>query len=175
MDKPIIFADMDGCLASQSKIWKHQKDGALTVLKSISDHDSWCIDHFKQYAHIIIISGDERINRAWAERRGVPFIFTCAGGFHQGKMGFLIDYWNKNFLGEPEGSYYYLGDAMPDYECMVNAKQAFIPDDASEFITHKIKDHNNFTWLNASSGQGCFEAMAWLLVRSGVLPNVQGT
>lgn len=198
-DKPIIFCDMDGCIASQGKIWQNIASSVhseLKVEKTISDHDSWAIDHFKKYAHIIIISGDERINRAWAERRGIPFIYTCAAGFHQDKWKHLEKYWKENFakkhpivkswsshislsktdpagklIDSPVGKYYYLGDAIPDYKCMVNAKRAFLPDDASAFIVNKVGD-DNFTWLNTNSGQGCFDSMAWLLVQEGVLPDV---
>lgn len=187
MSKPIIFADMDGCIASQSKIWRHQKDGTLTVSKAISDHDSWCIDHFKKHAHIVIISGDKRINEAWAKRRGVLFVFTAAAGFHQEKWNLLVQYFIDNFydrlgveLDEEQmahdhvvGKYYYLGDAMPDYKCLINAKKAFIPYDASKFLVEKLQDSDCwFKRLSVNSGYGTFEEMAHWLVHEGVLPSV---
>lgn len=187
-DKPIIFCDMDGCIASQGKVW-HEKTSwvgvgehggtikTLNVSKTISDHDSWAIDHFKKHAHIIIISGDERINRVWAERRDVPFIFTCAEGFHQNKWKHLEKYWYHNFIdmgrGLPKDNYYYLGDAMPDYKCIVNAKKAFVPYDASRFLIKELQNSNCwFKQLSVSSGNGTFEEMAHRLVHEGVLPNV---
>ncbi len=181
MDKPIIFLDCDGCLAAQGKIWYSQahvdKEQRLGVHKVISDHDSWAIDHFKEHAHIVIISGDERINRAWAERRGVPFIFTCAAGFHQDKWEFLVDYMVENHYdrigAHVKGTYYYLGDAMPDYKCLVNAKTAFVPYDASRFLISKLQHSNRyFKHLSVSSGNGTFEEMAWRLEHEGVLPSV---
>lgn len=203
MNKPIIFLDMDGCLASQGKIWREDPKfaiseqppwtaerihgpGNLSVYKTISDHDSWAIDHFKEHAHIVIISGDERINRAWSERRDVPFIFTAQEGFHQDKWRYLVAYMFHNHydrLGaEPpnpemaavyvKGLYYYFGDAMPDWKCLENAKRGFVPKDASEFVVQKIRLNHDIRILNTKSGHGCFEAMAWILVEQGVLPSV---
>jgi len=184
MSKPVIFLDIDGCIASQGKIWHEQEvrftsgefgQGSrdtkkiLSVSKVISDHDSWAIDTFKKQADIVIISGDERINKAWAERRDVPFIFTCAAGFHQDKWQFLTDYWYENFDVGPEGNYYYLGDCMPDYKCMVHAEQSFYPADAAECLVSKLCKRMDSHQLNTKSSQGCFEEMCWRLVNDGVL------
>ncbi len=180
MNKPVIFLDMDGCLASQGKVWSDYtlttetgtayptSDKRLSVQKIISDHDSWCIDHYKKQAHIVIISGDKRINKAWAKRRGVPFIYTCADGFHQEKWEHLQKYWFEN-IAVDVGDYYYLGDCMPDFRCMLNAKKAFYPTDAACFLKNRPNIELNFKKLESKSGEGCFEEMCWLLVQDGVL------
>jgi len=185
MSKPVIFLDMDGCIASQGKLWSDHSPLSpgeigvtrgpfrrnLSVQKIISDHDSWAVDTFKNQADIIIISGDERINRAWAERRGVPFIFTCAKGFHQDKWEHLKRYWSENIRNDigPSGDYYYLGDCMPDKICMLNAIQAFYPNDAAFCIKERTYIKQNLKQLESKSGQGCFEEMCWHLVQDGVL------
>ena len=167
--KPVFFLDLDGCLASQGKIWRHQKDGTLTVSKVISDHDSWAIDALRDKAHIVIISGDRRINEAWAKRRKVPFIFTASDGFHASKWNHLYQYWLQNFTDLPEGNYFYLGDSMPDFTCMVNAKLAFYPKDACLTLKRYAEPHGNITELGTKSGEGTFEAMIDVLIQAELL------
>lgn len=203
--KPIIFCDFDGCIASHGKIWHGKFQPALadpmsgrnlveqgerlTVSKVISDHDSWAIDYFKEYAHIVIISGDNRINEAWAKRRGVPFIYTCPKGFHQDKWPFLLNYIQNRENFDDAGTveewqsqesendfypdFYYIGDAMPDYNCMVNAKRAYVPKDASTMLIAKLaKSEAKFKILNTSSGEGVFEEICHRLTITGELPSV---
>lgn len=181
MEKPIIFIDFDGCLASQGKIWFDNRLGigeAISVYKTISDHDSWAIDTVKQHVHICILSGDNRINEAWAKRRGVDFVFTCAKGFHQDKWIHLLEYLDKKGFSTPDGPepYYYLGDAMPDFQCMKNARYAFMPADACKILKRLNKNLDlGFVQLETISGQGVFEEMALKLLDFNVIkPGILG-
>lgn len=168
MTKPVFFIDMDGCLASQGKIWFEKE--SLGVYKTISDHDSWAIDNVKTKADIVIISGDERINRSWAKRRGVPFIFTCEKGFHSEKWEYLKEYWYANYSGEPDRQYFYLGDAMPDFNCMTFSKMAFYPSDACITLKRRSDKFGHITGLKSKSGQGVFEEMVNTLIDISALP-----
>ena len=180
MNKPVIFLDFDGCIASQGKIRGDQdleghfskREKRLTCSKVISDHDSWALDTLKEHAHIAIISGDKNVNDLWAKHRGIPFIFTSAAGFHGDKWQHLQDYWQENFRlkGDPKGNYFYLGDSMPDYKCMLNSNQAFMPADACK-VLKRLNDDNSHGFINlrTESGKGCFEEMALQLVDMNVL------
>ena len=188
--KPVIILDMDGCMASQGKIWFEKEEdktyldvengeaylhrGGLGVYKTISDHDSWAIDQVKKHAHIAIFSGDTRVNRAWAERRGVPFIFTAGGKAHGDKWSILKPWLEEKYGEVPD--YYYLGDAMPDAKCMSKAKQAFMPADACKVLKRMNKNLSwGFVELETNSGCGVFEEMALRLVDLEVIrPEVLG-
>lgn len=174
MDKPIFFVDCDGCLASQGKIWRTKGDphnNELEVQKVISDHDSWAIDKVKEHAHIIIISGDRRINEEWAARRGIPFIFTAKEKTHADKWSYLTNYCLDELKMDLPiiNKYYYLGDTLADYTCMKGAKEAFYPQDASRFLKREADKHSNFIQLMINSGDGVFEAMIDYLVYTSKL------
>lgn len=179
MRKPLIFTDFDGCIAAQCKIWyieNIQQDmdpdtiggqysnKRMGVYKQVSDHDAWAIDHFKDKFEIVIISGDKRVNRAWADRRKVDFIFTGQKKFTD-KIDYLKDYCQQKYGTIPK--YYYLGDSMPDFLCMKEAEIAFFPSDASIFLKHKVLNYTNIFALKASSGNGCFEEM--MLILDGIV------
>ena len=187
MSKPIFILDMDGCLARQQKIWhespayvydgniegrteKVEVPGILGVYKQISDHDSWAIDTLRDKVHIVIFSGDPRINMAWAQRRKVDFVYTSSpDNFHQDKWNQLLAYLNENGLdGQP---FYYLGDAMPDFNCMMNAAIAFTPADCCLNLMRRLKRDGACVYqLQSNGGEGCFEEAINYLIQKGDLP-----
>ena len=188
MDKPIFILDCDGCLASQGKIWfegtekvadPFDESGVdkkvLGVYKQISDHDSWAIDAVKDKAHILILSGDKRINEMWAKRRGVDFLFTATDGFHTDKWAHLTKWFEDKFGGQKYPDFFYLGDAPPDLSCMRRAKIAFMPADACAYMDRlRRTGHIGECYkLKAESGRGCFEEMLDFLIGMEVVPELR--
>lgn len=175
MSKPIFILDMDGCIARQQKWWHENyshsmRESILSVTKAISDHDSWVIDTIRDKAHIAIFSGDPRINQAWAARRKVDFVYTSdPNDFHQDKLEKLLAYLNQEGLaGKP---FYYLGDAMPDFNCMMNAEIAFTPSDCCFNLIRRLKRDGACVYqLQSKGGEGCFEEAIDYLIRKGDLP-----
>ena len=101
----------------------------LYVAKQFSDKDSYIIQRAKalKSCDIILISGDERVNKAWAEKQGVEFIYCPP---EREKWDILSRRTLEHF--------YYIGDAMPDFLCLTYAKKAFIPADASPLLINKL-------------------------------------
>ena len=184
MDKLIIYCDIDGVLTRPYKIWREDiilgqvsidplehanpTDTRLHVSKLISDHDSHAITLVRD--HLVFISGDARVNRAYAKRQRVPYI--CVDKRHEDKWGFLVEHWQQNIDSEssPQGRYVYVGDSLPDYFCLRAAKLAFVPADASQLLLHKLK-HNKveFVQVNRRGGEGVLEAVICELIERGML------
>jgi 3-deoxy-D-manno-octulosonate 8-phosphate phosphatase KdsC-like HAD superfamily phosphatase len=176
-NKPIFVLDMDGCLASQSKIWHEtlmvSGESIIGVHKLISDHDSWAIDKLRNKMRLVILSGDERVNRAWADRRKIDFVHTgspyAEGSNYQDKWDYLQEYFTmKKFTGKP---FYYLGDSMPDFTCMVNAAIAFVPADGCCNLIRRLEKTDCVLYrLQRESGKGCFEEATEYLIDIGDIP-----
>jgi len=165
--KPIFVLDFDGCIASQGKIWFEQNH-SLGVYKTISDHDSWIIDTIKDKSDILVLSSDTRVNKYWCIRRGIDFLFTGDSPYKD-KWIYLSDWLKEKYDKHPK--YYYLGDAMPDFECMKYSHKAFYPRDASLTLKKAVSNFYYMHILEAKSGCGVFEEMIHdLIYKHGELP-----
>ena len=180
-----IFTDFDGVLTTKRKLWNEwspqetalsklsrklgiSKDARsshlvkkLSVSKEVCDHDSFAVSVIKD--SLIIISGDDRINKAWAKRQGVPFIDTSAIK-HQEKLVFLEEYCKKNNISE----FAYIGDSVPDLNCLLKAKYPFIPNDASYLLKYSLdRSNKNYIKLDCNGGHGCLDEAIYHLIMQG--------
>lgn len=169
----IIFSDIDGCITPKRKIWTEKTEYIrggefslprtrkwLEVQKQYSDHDSCIIEHIRE--DLVFISGDDRVNRAWAEYKNVPFIHVP--GFKD-KWDALHEELTARGLSE----FAYLGDALPDFTCLLNAKFAFVPSDASLFLIKKLqKERPSFIKLKRNGGNGALEEIVLFLLDKGL-------
>lgn len=162
MNRPIFVCDFDGCLASQQKIW-WEKDIHIGVYKLISDHDSWLMSKIKNKCDILILSGDHRVGKAWAQYKEIDFVHAPDTKYYYLYKYFKSKYETNLADSLVHGNYFYLGDSMPDHICMVNAKMAFYPKDASLILKNRVKYFSHILELNTDSGHGCFEDMVCTL------------
>jgi hypothetical protein len=190
----LILSDFDGVIASNKKLWcewSPYEDGywydppndgfhfngfaeklkkELSVQKLISDHDSNIIELIRD--KLIIVSGDERVGKAWAEYKQVGFLHTPP---YEDKWETVLEYLNRNYR-EKDGNlaqFAYIGDSLPDHGCLVNATHAFVPKDVSKLLIRKLYGSNNvsFTQLESNGGEGVLEEVVALLMRKGELPS----
>lgn len=165
----LLCSDIDGCLTSQQKILIDDGD-KVKVAKLFSDKDSSIIERIKDQIHIVLVSGDSRINEKWAKSKEIDFILTPPG---KDKLQYLYDYLEEKNMTNVE--FAYLGNDLPDLNCIKYAKCGFYPNDMSCMLYHNAKklykDQEEFFKyiLNARGGEGCFEEMVFRLIASGEL------
>lgn len=186
----VIFSDMDGCISPKQKIWYVNSettvynkqtaygggvgthtDKFLDVMKPICDHDSGAISLIRQLKQVdlVFISGDERINRAYAERQSIPFIFTGKVK-HSDKWEYLKAYWKERYGGKPNGKYIYIGDSIPDYHCLMNSGLGFVPADGSKLLGEALDPlPGHVRYLYNKGGEGVLEETLVELIRMGKL------
>lgn len=189
----VIFSDMDGCISPKRKVWYMDREFEITqghsydydvpmpevgsyshthlnVMKPICDHDSGTISLIRQLKQIelVFISGDDRINKAYAERQSIPFIFTGQVK-HSDKWEFLKSYWKRVYGGSPEGKYVYVGDSIPDYRCLINSGLGFIPRDSSLLLATALDETKpeHVKVLDSCGGDGVLEETLVRLIQMG--------
>ena len=162
--RPTIYLDFDGCLTPQRKLFfcRDGQFGVLDKAKLVSDHDSNAIQTFKRFIRFVVLSNDHcGVNKLWAARQTIDFMSPPKD---VSKWDHLCFHW-ATVLGRsevsPKGRYFYLGDALPDWECMENAKAAFYPSDASEMIhiLAQQESHTHIHELATQGGGGCLDEM----------------
>ena len=164
-----IFCDIDGCISQNRKLWT-ENGKQFYKSKALSDQDAYIIN--KLGNQIVLISGDREVNAAWAKRRDANFIFTAAEQVHGDKWKFLQDYWKRHILDgtEPQDNYIYIGDSMPDLNCMINAKIAYMPNDASLVLQYALNDVGvDAIVLDANGGEGVLDEVIVDLVYKELL------
>ena len=181
-----LFCDFDGCLTPPQKIWlpAEKKDycgapefaaqyrqivGAFgKVAKPISDYDSHILSYEFIQQRVVFITADTRINPEWCEQHNV----RCIVDKHD-KYDAICEYWEKHWKENdwaefPECAYYYLGDSMPDYECLEKAHRAFIPQCCSQWLRTKLICNDvQYTYLDRSGGEGCLEETILRICQAG--------
>ena len=195
----VIFSDMDGCISPKQKIWYEEpqeiraqrylsgelgpllipRDRQLKVMKPICDYDSGTISLIRKLKQVelVFISGDDKINKLYAERQSIPFISTGAVK-HSDKWEHLVEYWEENYSGEPNGRYVYIGDSMPDFHCLMRSGIGFTPHSCSKLLrmgleTEGVSDQGNPAYpphihrLMSKGGDGVLEEVLVNLIEMG--------
>lgn len=169
--KMLIFSDIDGVITKKQKIWLQgasQKSNSdlVYIAKQYSDHDSYIIEKIRK--QLVFISADNKVNKAWAAYRKVPFVFCDAyedKWEHLWKYLYSINIYNIKIA--------YIGDSIPDLNCLLNADFSFISADASLLLMRRIKEdksHKKIIQLTKNSGDGCLEETVLWLVDNGHFP-----
>ena len=143
----IIFSDVDGCLTSSYKTYSDINTGLpLRVSKAFSDKDTTaikilCINKIP----LVLISGDLKINAAWAHMHDVIF-------HHEpnDKWEFI----QKRYWKYIEKPWAYIGDSLPDFNCLKNATHSFVPADCSKILIKKLSEANKPPMILYTNG-GC--------------------
>ena len=185
----VIFSDMDGCISPKQKIWREEPtmlvptsyrsgylpgERELSVTKPICDYDGGAISLIRKLKQVelVFISGDERINRAYAKRQSIPFIYTGEVK-HSDKWEHLEEYWREHYKGSPKGKYIYLGDSIPDFHCLMNSGLGFYPEGSSVLLKQALyaRGHkaDHVSELDVRGGDGVIEAVLLELVERGKL------
>lgn len=153
----IVFSDVDGCITTNVKI--HHLNG---IAKAFSDKDSIAIDILhKNKIQFVLISGDNRINESWAHNKNIIFHYEPK------------DKWTliqKRYWKETEDKWVYIGDAMPDFECLKNATYPFVPADASKILLLKLQEAESPpTQLKTCGGDGVIDDVVARLYEMGLV------
>lgn len=153
----IVFSDVDGCITTSYKI--HLYDG---MAKAFSDKDSVAIEILRNNKiPLILISGDKRINESWACSKNIAF-------HHEPKNKWARI--QKTYWKEIEKPWVYIGDAMPDFECLKNATYPFVPADCSKILIKKLLEAEACPIrLSTNGGAGVLDDVVCRLYEMGEL------
>ncbi len=160
-----IASDCDGVFTQPGKYY-YEEDGELKVFKRFSDRDSNAIQLLKEQGiELVIISGDNRINKKWCEHKKLPFEYCPP---NKCKLSILEKKYPKQ-LSKP---WVYIGDSMPDVECLNAATFAYYPQDVSLFLLSVLK--KNAIRVPVKGGEGVLEWIALDLIKRELIPNGWG-
>jgi len=158
-----LFSDIDGVITCGQKIWNAhyevvegvytpQAYERLSLSKMFSDKDSWVLNNYG--ALITLVSNDMRISKQRCKDNDWNFIYVP-----ENKE-------KKDYICKESGMYYYVGDAMPDLQCLLHAKIGFIPSDASSLLKRKCEKLSNIVLLTVKSGEGVLDNVVSLLIEA---------
>lgn len=143
----ILYADFDGVFTPPFKVW--YIDTGFKKAKIISDRDNFALDKLNP----IIISKDASVNKEWCDRRNIKFIHCPNKKYDE-----LATYHRVKFNEDPENNYIYVGDSMFDFECLKNARVAYVPNDASKLLLRELdRVGSGYIRLDANGGEGVLE------------------
>lgn len=174
-NKIVIVSDVDGVIASTKKItyMGHDERGGWWPLKAkaFSDKDSSAIKLLiDNDVFFFLLSKDGEVSRQWAEERQIPFVH--ASSQEGDKLFHLMRHLRKYRLELGRHvKFYYIGDDLPDFPCLIAAKVAFLPADASPLLIKKLQRGGHvFTMTKRKSGEGVLSEVACILWEAGILP-----
>lgn len=136
------------------------KTKELKKVKFYSDHDSAILSLYKDC--VVFISHDNDLNREWAKRKEVPFIYVPEG---EEKYCVLKGYLKTLNIDE----YVYIGDTIKDYKCLFHAKYGYYPLDVATSLKNKIWSCEHITEVPRNGGAGVLDHVIIELVGRGFL------
>lgn len=139
----LLICDIDGVMTSGRKLYDLQ---GQVLAKEYSDHDFTAIKRFRNAGiDVVLLSGDENINRAMAAKRGIPFYFARNASGNIDKSEFL-----ESLKAEYNAEYVaYVGDDYYDITIMEQVDWSFAPASSSPDV-RRIASHT----LESAGGQG---------------------
>ncbi len=164
--KKILFMDVDGTL-TDGKIYMGETG---ELMKAFSIKDGYAITHLlPQYNTIpVIITGrkSEIVSRRCLEL-GIDFVFQGVADKKAQMIAFANSYGiYENELGLLPGTYY-IGDDIPDLECMLIAEKKGCPADAAD----EIKAVSDFVASKKGGDGAVREFIEWNVRRRAHLEN----
>tara|TARA_Y100000004_G_scaffold20965_1_gene21374 strand:+ start:725 stop:1189 length:465 start_codon:yes stop_codon:yes gene_type:complete len=145
----LLILDIDGVMTNGTKIYDLD---ANVVGKSFHDHDFSAINYLKLKVPIIFLSKDDRVNRAMAEKRNIPFLHVQKNKDKSEYLEQLCEQYNC----KPK-EMAYVGDDVHDIKLLKQVGYAFCPSDA-------IKEVKNISYtINKKAGKGVINALRGII------------
>ena len=117
----LIILDVDGVFTDGKKVYSLSGD---VVYKTFYDKDFTVLNMLRDYFDIVILSGDDRINKQIFESKKIPFYHSNK----KGKKKLIRIIMNKYNVG-PDNCIF-IGDDYPDIHCFHQIPLSFCPSDA---------------------------------------------
>ena len=117
----LIILDVDGVFTDGRKVYNINGE---VVYKTFYDKDFTCLNFLMEFFDIVILSGDNRINKPLFTQKGIPFYDSSK----KGKKYMLRKILNKFSLGP--NACIFVGDDYPDIPCFYQIPLSFCPKDA---------------------------------------------
>ena len=131
-DIRLIVLDVDGVFTNGKKIYSLSGD---VVYKEFYDKDFTALKELRKYFDIVILSGDDRVNKVLFKTKGIPFYHSR----NKGKKQLIKTILNKHGIG-PDNCMF-IGDDLPDIPCFRLIPISMCPSDAVKdvkLLSYKI-------------------------------------
>lgn len=155
MSKILVVSDIDGCITKGQKITFETDDG-IAVAKLFSDKDSYVASRIRD--QLVFLTGDARVNLAWSAKHNVE----CMVADSNDKWFILKRYLEWRSIER----FIYVGDCLPDYECLFHSYIGYIPADASATLQAKLQQEKvkHVYKLQVKGGDGVLDSVCQQLI-----------
>lgn len=117
----VIVLDVDGVFTNGKKTFNLNGD---VVYKEFLDRDFTALNVLLKYFKVVILSGDDRVNREVFKNKKIPFYHSRG----KSKKRLLRAILNRYNIGPDECIF--IGDDFPDLKCIQMIPLSFCPKDA---------------------------------------------
>jgi 3-deoxy-D-manno-octulosonate 8-phosphate phosphatase (KDO 8-P phosphatase) len=137
--KLLIF-DVDGVFTTGNKIYDLTGN---VIAKEFYDKDFTALNVLSNTFDVVILSGDDRVNRIIFENKNIPFYHSS----NKSKKYYLKIILNKYNIG-PD-SCIFVGDDLPDLGCIRLIPLSFCPKDSNTLVKNIV-----YKMLPSNGGKG---------------------
>jgi len=123
----LIVLDVDGVFTDGKKVYSLSGD---VVYKTFYDKDFTALNKLRKYFNIIILSGDDRVNKVLFKSKGIPFYHSK----NKDKKKLIKVILNKYNVG-PDNCIF-VGDDLPDLPCFRLIPISLCPSDSVKEIKY---------------------------------------
>jgi 3-deoxy-D-manno-octulosonate 8-phosphate phosphatase (KDO 8-P phosphatase) len=136
----LIILDVDGVFTTGHKLYNLNGE---VVAKEFYDKDFTALNALLKVFKIVILSGDDRVNKVMFKSKGIPFFHSSS----KGKKYYLKKILNKYNVG-PDNCIF-VGDDTPDIDCIRLIPLSFCPKDSVSIVKCSV-----YKVLPSSGGNG---------------------